>query len=208
MQTLAIISRKGGTGKSTLAIHLAVEAEKHGHTTAIIDLDPQGSVIKWSDTRENESPVVISAHAIRLPQILHKAEQSGVTLAILDTSPRTEDTALDAARAADLVVIPCRPARFDLQAIGATVDIANIAKVESRIIFNAVPARSSMIDPAKRAVEVYKGSPCAPTMIGHRVAFSHATVDGQTAQEFDPKSKASLEIAALYRYLSKELEGK
>lgn len=205
MKTLAIISRKGGSGKSTLAVHLAVEAEKSGHTTAIIDLDPQGSVIKWSDTREEESPVVISAHSIRLPQILHTARENGVTLAILDTSPRTEDTALDAARAADLAVIPCRPARFDLQAIGATVDIANMAKVESRIVFNAVPARSSMIYPAKRAVKVYD-VPCSPWMLGDRVAFSHATVDGQTAQEFEPKGKASLEIGALYRYLAKEME--
>ena len=87
MKTLAILSRKGGTGKTTLAVHLAVAAEQAGHTTTIIDLDPQASAAKWGDTRDADSPVVISAHSSRLPEILHTAEQSGATLAILDTAP-------------------------------------------------------------------------------------------------------------------------
>ena len=70
MKTLAILSRKGGTGKTTLAVHLAVAAEKAGLTTAVIDLDPQASATKWADTRDVDSPVVISAHAIGLPSPL------------------------------------------------------------------------------------------------------------------------------------------
>ena len=204
MKTLAILSRKGGTGKTTLAVHLSVAAEEAGLTTALIDLDPQASAAKWSDRREGDSPVVISAHAARLPQILHTAEQSGVDLAVIDTSPKTEDDARDAAEAACFALIPCRPGMFDLEAIGSTVRIGAGAKVPMRVVFNAVPARSSIIFRAKKAIEVYDVS-CAPTLIGERVAFSYSIIDGQVAQEFEPSGKASMEIRSLYRYLAKEM---
>ena len=85
MKTLAVLSQKGGTGKTTIAVHLAVEASRAGQTVALIDLDPQCSAAKWSDTRDDDTPIVISAHATRLPQVLHTAEQGGVDLAIIDT---------------------------------------------------------------------------------------------------------------------------
>ena len=103
MKTLAILSRKGGTGKTTLATHLSVAAENAGHTTALIDLDPQSSAAKWRDNRDGDTPAVISTHSERLSQILQLAEENGATFAILDTAPHTETAALDAARAADVV---------------------------------------------------------------------------------------------------------
>ena len=204
MKTLAILSRKGGTGKTTLAVHLAVAAEAAGLTTALIDLDPQANAANWSDTRDSDSPVVISGHATRLRQILHSAENNGVSLCILDTAPKTEEDAAEAARVADFALIPCRPARFDLEAIGSTVRIGKRAKVPMRVVFNAVPPRSSMIFRAKKAVEVYDVS-VAPCQMGERVAFSHAVVDGMTAQEFDPRGKASNEVRVLYQYITKEM---
>lgn len=205
MKTLAVLSQKGGTGKTTIAVHLAVEASRAGRTVALIDLDPQASAAKWSDTRSDESPIVISAHATRLPQVLHTAEQGGVDLAIIDTSPNTDPTSLNAAEVANLALIPTRDARFDLEAIGSTIQIGKMAGVEMRVIFNAVKTRSSMYYKAKKAVEVY-GVPTAPYFLGDRVAFAHAVVDGKTAQETEPKSKASNEVQALYRYVMKELE--
>lgn len=205
MKTLAVLSQKGGTGKTTIAVHLAVEASRAGHTVALIDLDPQASAAKWSDTRSNDAPIVISAHATRLPQVLHTAEQGGVDLAIIDTSPNTDPTSLNAAEVANLALIPTRDARFDLEAIGSTIQIGKMAGVEMRIVFNAVKTRSSMYYKAKKAVEVY-GVPTAPHFLGDRVAFAHAVVDGKTAQETEPKSKASNEVQALYRYVMNELE--
>ena len=205
MKTLAVLSQKGGTGKTTIAVHLAVEAARNGKTVALIDLDPQASAAKWSDTRNDDTPIVISAHATRLPQVLHTAKQGGVDLAILDTSPNTDPTALNAAEMANLALIPSRDARFDLEAIGSTIKIGKMADVEMRVVFNAVKARSSMLYKAKRAVEVY-GVPTAPCVLGDRVAFSHAVIDGKTAQEFEPAGKASNEVRALYRYVMKELE--
>lgn len=205
MKTLAILSQKGGTGKTTIAVHLAVEASRAGQTVALIDLDPQCSAAKWGDTRSDDTPIVISAHAARLPQVLHTAEAGGVDLAIIDTSPNTDPSTLDFTRLATLAIIPSKAARFDLEAIGSTINIGKMAGVEMRVVFNAVKARSSMLDKAKKAVEVY-GVPTAPCILGDRVAFSHAVIDGKTAQEFEPKGKASGEVRALYRYIMKELE--
>ena len=204
MKTLAIISRKGGTGKSTLAVHLAVAAEEAGCVTTLIDLDPQGSSIRWSDARDGDSPLVVSAHSTRLKQVLYSAEQNGADFAILDTSPYAESAALDAAKAADFALVPCRPSIFDLQAVELSVQIANMAPVETRVVFNAVPSRGDRVDQARAAVGIYNVL-CAPCVIGNRIAFSDALVDGRSVQEFDPASKASNEVRALYKYISKEM---
>ena len=202
MKTLAILSRKGGTGKTTLAVHLAVAAERAGHTTALIDLDPQASACKWSNIRQAEAPAVISAHEYSLPQIIHKAEKNGVTLVILDTPPKSD--CLDTAGVADFALIPCRPAIFDLQAIGSTIKIAEMAGIRSSVVLNFVLPQSTMLLEARRAVKGYN-TDCAPCTLGQRVAFSHALVDGKAVQEFNSSSKASAEISALYKYVSKEI---
>ena len=106
MKTLAILSRKGGTGKTTIAVHLAVAAEQAGYTTALIDLDPQASAVSWSDKREVDTPVVISAHSSRLTDLLKKAEDSSVDIAIIDTAAHAKTSALTAARVATITLVP------------------------------------------------------------------------------------------------------
>lgn len=204
MKIVAILSRKGGTGKTTLATHLSVAAEHAGHTIALIDLDPQSSAAKWRDNRDGDTPAVISTHSARLQYILELAEENGATLAILDTAPHTETAALDAARAADLALVPCRPSLLDLQAIGSTIDVAQLAKVPAHIVFNAVPPRGDLTEQARQAVEIYD-VPCAPCEIGNRIGFVHAYNAGLTVQEYEPKSKASTEISALYAYIANEM---
>lgn len=205
MNTLAVLSRKGGTGKTTLTVNLAVAAERAGHRVAIVDLDSQASASEWGDWREAETPEVISVHSARLPQELHKLKQQGVTFALLDTPPKIEDIALDAAKAADLAIIPCKLGAFDLKAIEKTIFVGNMAKCPMRIVFNAVRARSSMLHPAKRAVQVYDVN-VAPCVIGDRIVFSHSVIEGLGVMEYEPKGKASIEIQALFRYISRELE--
>ena len=204
MKVLAIVSQKGGPGKTTLAVHLSVAAEAAGLTTALIDLDPQASAAKWSDKREGDTPVVISAHSTRLPQVLQSAEANGLDLCILDTAPTIEKPAKDACKAADLVIIPCKPAIFDLEAMGLTVHITQSVNVPTRVVFNGVPARSSMLIKAKKALEIYDIQ-AAPCIIGDRVAFSYSVIDGRTAQEYEPSGKASREIQVLYNYIAKEM---
>src|SRR5271169_1172535 len=122
MDTLAIISQKGGSGKTTLTVHLAVCAAMHHHKTAIIDIDPQGSAYDWNESREPGRKFdAVKANAAQLPGLLQKAEAAGVEFATIDTAPHTDKEAAAAAKLADFVLIPCRPARFDLKAIASTL---------------------------------------------------------------------------------------
>jgi chromosome partitioning protein len=199
MKVFAVISQKGGAGKTTLALHLAVAAELAGQSTAVIDLDPQASATGWKDTRKEETPAVVSAQAARLPKVLEAAADHGADLAIIDTAPHSESSALAAARAADLILIPCRPAILDLRAIGTTVDLARLANKPAQIILNAVPPRGSLADEAEAAVSSY-GLSVSPIRVAHRVAYVHALTAGQTAQEYEPQGKAAEEISQLYKW--------
>lgn len=203
MRVIVVANRKGGVGKSSITALLAVEAEAAGHTVAVIDLDPQANLAKWADTREADTPVVISAHSTRLPQILHAAETNGVTLALLDTPSKVEDPVRDAIKAASFAVVPCCPARFDLESIDATLEITKAAEIPTRIVFSRVPPRSSMLIKAKKAVADFD-VPIAPIHLNERVAFSYALIDSKVAQEFEPHGKAAQEARSLYRYIAKE----
>ena len=87
MKTLAVISQKGGAGKTTLAIHLAVAAEMAGKQTALIDIDPQASAASWGDSREKPTPAVVSTQPSRLDKVLAAACTTGADLVIIDTAP-------------------------------------------------------------------------------------------------------------------------
>ena len=205
MKTLAILSQKGGTGKTNTAVNIAVASQLAGHPTALIDLDPQASAAKWGDRREGNSPNVFSAHASRLKETLYAAEQSGMSLAIIDTAPSTDPSLLNVAKSSDFALIPCRPGMFDSEAIQSTILVTEMAQIPARILFNAVRANSSLIDEAKSAVDVY-GVPCVPCTLGDRVDFSRSVIYGMNAQEYEPSGKAAREVNALYKYIAKELE--
>jgi chromosome partitioning protein len=200
MKTIAILSQKGGAGKTTLAIHLAVASELAGRRAAIVDLDPQASATSWKDHRTQEAPAVVSAQAARLAYILATAEEHGTSLSILDTAPNSESAALTAARAADLILIPCRPALLDLKAIGFTVDVVRLANKPAVVILNATPTRGTLADEARVAVERYN-VPVAPVHLGYRIAYIHALTAGQTVQEYEPESKAAEEVTQFYTWL-------
>lgn len=206
VKTVAILSQKGGSGKSTIAVHLAVAGEKHGKTVLVIDLDPQASATNWKDLREGESPVVASAQPSRLAQLLKTAEDHKVSLVIIDTPPNAEKAVLDAARVADLILIPCRPSVLDLRAIGATVDLVRMAKKSNAfVVLNAVPPRGTLAEQASSAVSGYELQVC-PVQLGHRADFVHALTDGRTAEEYEPNGKASQEAEALYEWAMRQLK--
>jgi chromosome partitioning protein len=200
MKTVAIISQKGGAGKTTLAVHLATAAAAAGHRAAIIDLDPQVTAASWGDRRTADAPEVISGQAARLPVLMKAAQENGATFLVLDTAPNADQTASLAARAADLVLIPCRASAFDLEAIETTLMLAKTATRPAYVVLNAVPPRSSI---GKEAAEglTAQGAQVAPRQLTHRAAFTHGVIDGRTAQEFEPQGKAAAEIEGLYRWL-------
>jgi len=209
MKTLALLSQKGGSGKSTLAVHLAVIAQAGGRRTVIVDLDPQRSAAGWWETRIAETPEMVETSPGELRAVLDAARADGACLCVIDTRPSAGADAAAAAALADLVLIPTRPAIFDLKAIGATVDIVASAKIPAFIVLNGTPAsrgfgEASITADARRALADY-GVPVAPVSIGLRAALAHALVDGRAVNEFDPAGKAAVEITNLWQLTEKYL---
>jgi chromosome partitioning protein len=208
MYKVAILSQKGGTGKTTTSLHLAVAAERAGRSSVVIDLDPQASAAGWKDSRKDEAPVVVAAPPSRLSNALKAAEQGGAEIAFIDTAPHASDVALAAAEAADIILIPCRAGILDLRAISTTVKAVRLAEKTAFIVLNAMtPRASNVLADAKAAVAVH-GFTVAPVIMHQRAAYAHALTLGQTAQEYEPDGKAAEETAKLFKWLYGELTRK
>ena len=199
MLTVAVISQKGGAGKTTIAVGLAVAHHLAGGLAVVVDLDPQGSASVWSDLREADQPVVVSAHAPRIGRVLDAARGRGVGLVVVDTAPHASDAALAAVRAADMVLIPCRASVADLHAIGSSLDVCRVAGVDAHVVLNAVPVQGRLADQARAAMANH-GAAVAPVMLCQRIAHVHAFTAGLSVMEYQPRSKAAAELAALYRW--------
>ncbi len=204
MKTVAIISQKGGAGKTTLALHLATSSALQGRNTAIIDLDPQASAANWSDRRVAEVPVVLSAHASRLSHEIGRVKDMDGDLLIIDTAPHSDSAALEAAKAADLILVPCRPAILDIEAISNTL---NLVKTTGKPVFVVMNAVAPQGNEAKEAAEAIAelGVEICPVQLRQRVAFSRALISGQSAEEFEPDGKAAQEASQLYAFMCEHL---
>ena len=199
MRTIALVSQKGGSGKTTLAVALAVAHELAGGDAVVIDLDPQGSAGVWSDLRGDDPPVVVAAHPPRLARALEAARSAGASLAVIDMAPREAGGAVEAARCSDLVLVPCRPSAVDLAAIPASLDVSRLAETTAAVVLNAVPPRGDLAAQATEAVQGF-GAVAVPVTLGARVAHVRAFTAGRTAQETEPRSLAATEIKALYQW--------
>ena len=198
MTTISIVSQKGGAGKTSLAINLAGAAETAGQDAVIIDLDPQASAKSWYDRREKENPVVISAQAAALSEVLVTAAAHGADYAIIDTAPHSETAALTAGKAADLILIPCRASYVDLKAIEITIDLVRLARKPAMFVLSCVrPGDKTLPDSAEAHLAQYS-IPISPQRITQRAAVVHALTAGQAVTEFEPNGSASREISALF----------
>lgn len=205
MKTIAIASQKGGAGKTTLALHIAAAAEAAGFPSVIIDLDPQASSAGWADSREADAPAVVALPYSRLDKGLKAASENGAELVVIDTAPHSDGVAIAAIKAADLVLIPCRPGILDLRAITSTVDIVSTHKKRAFVVLNAVPPRATQLLADAQAAVSQAGMQVAPVGLQQRAAFGHALTLGQTAPEYEPGGKAAEEVAAMLEWLRSEL---
>lgn len=202
MKILAILAQKGGSGKTTIAVHMAVCAAQRNLKTAIIDIDPQRSAFHWNESRPESARLdAAAATAEQLASLTQKAKAAGIHLVIIDTAPHSNSAAAIAAGIADYVLIPCRPARFDLDAIASTVDIARAAKTPATVVINAAP-RGRLAEEARAALR-RKGITVIETVLHHRAAYSHAVIDGRSVHEYEPRGSAAGEIDALYHHITR-----
>lgn len=200
MKIVSVINQKGGSGKTTLAVHVAVAFSQAPQNTALIDLDPQASAANWGDRRAERGPVVRSAHASRLPHELQQIQDAGGEMVVIDTAPHADSAALEAAKVSDVILIPCRPSYFDLEAMTNTLGLLRTTGKPVWAVLNAVAPFGSEAAAAAETIEALDVALC-PAKLGRRVAYSRAVESGQTVQEIEPKGKAAQEIEQLYAFV-------
>jgi chromosome partitioning protein len=206
MQVIVLASQKGGAGKTTLTGHLAIAAEQRGAKRVImIDTDPQGSLSTWWNRREAKTPLLSPPPHLRdLPARLDELRQGGVSIAIIDTPPAITSSIREVMRVADLVVMPVRPSPHDLDAIGATIDLAQAAGVP--FVFAVTQAKmNARVTPQTVALLSAHGT-VAPSIVQDRVIYATAMTDGRTAGDIDPKGAAALEILELWDFVQERLD--
>jgi chromosome partitioning protein len=200
MKTIVFAARKGGSGKTTLAAHLAVQAETAGAgPVTLIDADPQRSLTAWWNDRKADSPALLDIPLARLAAELG-ASRGSPGVVMIDTPPLDAVAIAAVVDVADLVVIPVKPSPHDLRGVTVTVDLCR--KTARPFVFavtQAVP-RATLTQQAPLILSQFGA--VATTIVYNRVDYAGAMTDGRTVQEIDPRGKAAAEIAGLWIYLS------
>ncbi len=205
MRVLALSSQKGGSGKTTLSGHLAVQAERAGYgPVCLIDIDPQGSLADWWNEREAEVPAFAQTTVARLGADLEVLRQQGFRLAVIDTPPAITMAIQSVINVAELVVIPTRPSPHDLRAVGATVDLCERASKPLIFVVNAATPKAKITFEA--AIALSQHGTVAPVTLHHRTDFAASMIDGRTVMEVDPKSRSAGEVEELWTYIADRLE--
>ncbi len=204
--TIAIVSQKGGSGKTTLAVHLGTRAAQAKHESCVIDLDPQATAAAWSDWRGDFLPVVVTAPPARLTRTIESAKKNGVDFIVIDTPPHADAAAREAIKAADIVLVPTKPRAFDLTALEPIADLVNYAKTPAFVVLNGVPSGATVLAEDARKAAKDMGLQVSPVKIGDRAAFHRSSAKGETAAEIDPEGKAAKEVEKLWKWLNKTLK--
>ncbi|MCW3835500.1 AAA family ATPase [Sphingomonas canadensis] len=205
MRVLAMASQKGGSGKTTLSGHLAVQAQRSGAgPVVLIDIDPQGSLSDWWNERDTELPAFAQTTVARLAADLEVLRQQGFRLAVIDTPPAITMAIQSVIQVAELIVIPTRPSPHDLRAVGATVDLCERAGKPLIFVVNAATPKARITSEA--AVALSQHGTVAPVTIHHRTDFASSMIDGRTVMEVDPQGKSAQEVGALWAYINDRLE--
>ena len=220
MQILAITSQKGGVGKTTLTMNLAIAAAANGVPTIVFDLDPQASAMSWYDRRvangHPDQPKVVSIQAVRLPHELKNAISDGYELAIIDTPPNVSGEAVHIAQAGDLILIPVQPSILDLDAVRTSISISKQSDRPAVAVMNGCQHRRKVIgqgiveasttQESRRLIEEDLEFPVLSQTICDRVDYKYSAIDGLGVIEYEPDGKASEEIISLWKLIHAALK--
>ena len=204
MITVTLQTRKGGSGKTTLACSIAVAATSDGVRTVILDADPQRTADAWLSSRSADVPdLMCVASPAEIPAAVEAARQS-YGLVLVDT-PGAESASNAALRASDFCLIPCRPTVPDMLAATRTAEAARLVARAAAFVLTQVPSRGH-----RRAHDASQGlaahAPVSPCRIALRNAYADAQALGLGVTEFEPRGKAAGEIRSLWTWLRQELE--
>jgi chromosome partitioning protein len=199
-----LASQKGGSGKTTLSGHLAVEAESCGcGPVAVIDTDPQGGLASWWNVRSAELPLYVTPLKSGLKATLAKLATQGIKLVFVDTPPQATEAIKATVSLANLVVIPVTPSPHDLRAVGATVDLVHGTRRPMLFVVNRATVRARIT--GDTAVALSQHGTVSPVTLHHRNDYVTSMIDGRTVGELDPASKSAGEVRDLWTYINKRL---
>lgn len=209
MRTIALLARKGGAGKTTIAIHMGVLAQATGRRVLFFDLDPQRSLAQWWHSRAAETPPLIETDARRLPELLHEASSEGYEVAVIDTPPAVTFDTAQVAVVADLVLIPLRPSILDVYSVEGTATVVKASKRPALLVLNAciAPTIGGEAATTREARTALAGLslPVAEASLSQRLDFTRALNSGEAVTEFAPASRAAAEMERLWREVQKEI---
>jgi chromosome partitioning protein len=192
---ITFAQQKGGAGKTTVLAHLAVEWARAGKSVALIDLDGQQSLTRWTKLRNDAALSVIETKSYRASSDMKQARRTH-DLVLVDC-PGTDTSLLDnVMRETDIVITPCQPSPVDVWASQSVIDTAAKFRTPCRILLNRVPPRLGGIDQIIETIGNAQGI-LLESRIGNRVAFAQAFMNGRTAGELSSQSAAAKETRAL-----------
>ena len=200
MLTIAFASQKGGAGKTTLAGHVAVQAERAGAgPVALVDADPQGSLADWWNERKADTPLFAHTSIGRLRDDVARMREHGVRILIIDTPPASTSTIREVIDVSDFIVIPTRPSPHDLRSVARTVDMVDRLGKPLVFVVNGASSRARITSEAVIALSQH--GTLAPSIIHQRSDFASSMVDGRTVMEVAGGSRSAAEIRTLWSYI-------
>lgn len=201
MRTIVLASQKGGSGKTTLAAHLAVALERDGQgPVVLLDTDPQGSLAAWWNKRAASSPAFADSTVRDLPHKLTALAADGFAWCIVDTPPANSSQNASVIACADLVLIPTRPSPHDLDALGATLDLCRAADRRFVFVVNAAKPNASITVQTVTALSEH--GQVAPAVVADRVLFASSMIDGRTVLELESVGRSTQEVRALCEFVN------
>jgi len=196
MKIIVIASQKGGSGKTTLVAHLAVEIERAEDARVfIVDTDKQGTLSLWHERRQSETPSRIEVPVSKLESGLKTIEEQA-DYCLIDTAPTISDQTASLIVLADLVLIPVRPSPADLWSVGETVALVKKSGKPFLFVLTQVKTQASIT--AQAVASLSQHGRISQAFIADRVLYASAMTGGLTAPEISSKGPTSQEIIALW----------